>query len=168
MQQIDPEEHIRQRPCSRPAGTRVQKDIDTPTLSFYQTFFKHASQDKDPNRCLFISLGPTRKSEDHRYLSEWSRRRSHNIQRYSMALVRTQRSMAKAISFSWCRRSEGSKGEYLQHHIRTVEHRRQWGGPHSSIFSSSSQSLPRRLTLLQAPSVYCLNYPKVTMADGEA
>ena len=44
LQHIDPQAPLRQRPRSRPRGTQVQKDTDAPTLSFYQTFFKQASQ----------------------------------------------------------------------------------------------------------------------------
>ena len=58
LQQIDPEEHLRRRPCSRPTGTQVQKGTDAPTLRFYQPFFEPASQDNGPDRCLFICWGP--------------------------------------------------------------------------------------------------------------
>ena len=44
LQYIDPLAPFRQRPRSRPRGTQVHKDIDAPTLSFYQTFFKQVAQ----------------------------------------------------------------------------------------------------------------------------
>ena len=58
LQQIDLEEPRRRRPRSRPTGTQVQKGTDAPTLSFYQTFFEHASQDSGPDHCLFLCWGP--------------------------------------------------------------------------------------------------------------
>ena len=54
LQQTMPEEPLRRRRRSHPSGTQVQKSTDAPTLSFYQTFFEHASQDNGPKYCLFI------------------------------------------------------------------------------------------------------------------